>query len=167
MKKLLSIVLCALLVLTVVPFASAEGENVLTIAMGTKPCLDLHWNAGSTGASLMNLLYEGLYRITENSIELAGATSRDVSEDGLTWTFHLREDAKWYDGKPVTAGDYVYSMKRLVDPNVSSVYMIDYGQYIKNGLAISNGEKDLDELGVKAIDDYTLEIQLEEACSYF
>ena len=167
MKKLLSIVLCALLVLTVVPFASAEGENVLTIAMGTKPCLDLHWNAGSTGASLMNLLYEGLYRITENSIELAGATSRDVSEDGLTWTFHLREDAKWSDGKPVTAADYVYSMKRLVDPNVSSVYMIDYGQYLKNGLAISNGEKELDELGVKAIDDYTLEIQLEEACSYF
>ena len=61
MKKLLSIVLCALLLLSVVPFASAEGENVLTIAMGTKPCLDLHWNAGSTGATLMNMLYEGLY----------------------------------------------------------------------------------------------------------
>ena len=167
MKKLLSIVLCALLMLAVVPFASAEGENVLTIAMGTKPNLDLHWNAGSTGASLMNMLYEGLYKISENSIELAGATSRDVSEDGLTLTYHLREDAKWSDGKPVTAADYVYSMKRLVDPEVSSVYMLDYGQYLLNGAAISNGEKSLDELGVTAIDDYTLEIKLEQPCSYF
>ena len=168
MKKLLSIVLCALLVLTMVPFAVAEGgENVLTIAMGTKPCLDLHWNAGSTGASLMNLMYEGLYRITENSIELAGATDLEVSEDGLTWTFKLREDAVWSDGKPVTANDYVYSMKRLVNPEVASTYMLDYGCYLLNGTAISNGEMALDELGVKAIDNYTLEIKLQEACSYF
>ncbi len=168
MKKLLSIVLCALLVLTVVPFASAEGENVLTIAMATKPCLDIHWNAGSTGASLMNLLYEGLYRITETGIELAGATSRDVSEDGTVWTYHLREDAVWSDGKPVTAADYVYSMKRLVDPAVSSTYMIDYGMYLKNGEAISREEEGytLDDLGVRAVDDYTLEITLEEPCSY-
>ncbi|MBR0462983.1 MAG: peptide ABC transporter substrate-binding protein [Clostridia bacterium] len=168
MKRIISIMLCALLLLTVMPFAFAEGgENVLTIAMGTKPCLDLHWNAGSTGASLMNMLYEGLYKITENSIELAGATSRDVSEDGMTLTYHLREDALWSDGKPVTAADYVYSMKRLVDPEVSSVYMLDYGQYLLNGSAISNGEKPLDELGVTAIDDYTLEIKLEKPCSYF
>ena len=168
MKKLLSVVLVALLVLTMVPFAMAEeAGNVLTIAMGTKPCLDLHWNAGSTGANLMNMLREGLYRVTENSIELAGAESLDVSEDGLTWTFHLRQDALWSDGQPVTAKDYVYSMKRLVDPAVASTYMLDYGCYLLNGSAISNGEKPLDELGVTAIDDYTLEIKLQEACSYF
>lgn len=168
MKRLISIVLCALLVISLVPFAAAEGsENVLTIAMATKPNLDLHWNAGSTGASLMNLLYEGLYRITENSIELAGASELDVSEDGLTWTFKLREDACWSDGKPVTANDYVFSMKRLVNPEISSTYMTDYGSYLLNGTAISNGEMALDELGVKAVDDYTLEIKLQEACSYF
>ena len=168
MKKLLSILLCAVLVLSVVSFGSAESaENVLTIAMGTKPCLDLHWNAGSTGASLMNILYEGLYTISENSIELAGATSREVSEDGLTWTFHLREDAVWNDGQPVTAADYVFSMQRLVNPEVSSTYMFDYGGYLLNGAAISAGEMPVEELGVKAIDDYTLEIKLQEACSYF
>ena len=170
MKKLLSIVLAALLVLTMVPFAVAEeaaGENVLTIAMATKPSLDLHWNAGSTGAALMNMLREGLYRVTENNIELAGATDLEVSEDGLTWTFKLREDALWSDGQPVTAKDYVYSMQRLVNPEVSSIYMLDYGCYLLNGTAISNGEMPLEELGVKAIDDYTLEIKLQEACSYF
>lgn len=167
MKRMLGLILSLMLLMTMAPLSLAEGGNALTIAMGTQPNLDIHWNAGATGAQLMNLMYEGLYRVTENSIQLAGATELAVSEDGLTWTFKLRQDAVWSDGKPVTAADYVFSMRRLVNPEVSSIYMVDYGSYLLNGAKISAGELPLDQLGVNALDDYTLEIKLEEACSYF
>ena len=106
---------------------------------------------------MMNMR-EGLYRVTATGFELAGATSVDVSDDATVWTFHLREDAVWNDGQPVTAADYVYSMQRLVDPSIATTYMRDYGKFLKNGTAISDGTMDVSELGVKAIDDYTLEI---------
>ena len=67
----------------------------------------------------------------------------------------------------MTANDYVYSLRRLVNPEISTTYMLDYGQYLKNGAAIANGEMAVEELGVTAIDDYTLEIQLENPCTYF
>ncbi len=146
----------------------AEGAlNELIFSMGTKPNLDPHWNAGSTGAYLQNMLYEGLYSYTESGYALSGATDATVSPDGLTWTFKLREDAKWNDGQPVTAENYVYSFKRLVNPEVSSVYMFDYGKFLKNGEKIASGELPLDDLGVKAVDDYTLEVQLENVCAFF
>ena len=170
MRKILSLILAVMMMLGCVSIASAEeaaGSNVLTMAMGLNPNLDIHWNAGSTGAQLIQLMYEGLYRTTPTGFELAGAESVETSEDGLTWTFKLRQDAVWNDGKPVTAADYVYSMQRLVNPEVGTTYMKDYGQFLKNGLAIANGEMEVEELGVKAIDDYTLEIQLENVCSYF
>ena len=170
MRNILALVLAVMMMLGCVSIASAEeatGSNVLTMAMGLNPNLDIHWNAGSTGAQLIQLMYEGLYRTTPTGFELAGAESVETSEDGLTWTFKLRQDAVWNDGKPVTAADYVYSMQRLVNPEVGTTYMKDYGQFLKNGLAIANGEMEVEELGVKAIDDYTLEIQLENVCSYF
>ena len=170
MRKLLALVLAVMMMFSCASFAMADeaaSENVVTIAMETSPNLDTHWNAGSTGAWLMAQMYEGLYRVTATGFELAGATSVDVSDDATVWTFHLREDAVWNDGKPVTASDYVYSMQRLVDPSVGSTYMRDYGQFLKNGTAISDGTMEVSELGVKAIDDYTLEITLEQPCTYF
>lgn len=170
MRKLVALALAVMMMLTCVPFAMAEeadGENVVTIAMGTSPNLDTHWNAGTTGAWLMMNMREGLYRVTATGFELAGATSVDISDDATVWTFHLREDAVWNDGQPVTAADYVYSMQRLVDPSIATTYMRDYGKFLKNGTAISDGTMDVSELGVKAIDDYTLEITLENPCTYF
>ncbi len=168
MRKFLSLVLALMLVFSMAAMpAVAEGENVFTISMGTKPNLDIHWNAGSTGAQLLGVMREGLYSYTETGFQLAGAESVEVSEDGLTWTFKLRQDAKWSDGKPVVAGDYVYSMQRLVNPEVASTYMNDYGRFLKNGPAISAGEMAVDQLGVVAKDDYTLEIQLEQVCAFF
>ncbi len=169
MRKILSLVLVVMMMFGCVSAVSAEeatGSNVLTMAMGLNPNLDIHWNAGTTGAMLINRMYEGLYRYTSTGFELAGAESVETSEDGLTWTFKLRQDAKWSDGKPVTAADYVYSMQRLVNPEVGSTYMDIYGSFLKNGAKISAGELPLEELGVKAIDDYTLEIQLENVCSF-
>jgi oligopeptide transport system substrate-binding protein len=115
----------------------------------------------------MRMLYDGLYRYNETSFEFAGAEGVTVSPDGLTWTFKLRRDAKWSDGKPVVAANYVYSMKRLVDPKIGTTYMKDYGQFLKNGLKIAEGQLPVSELGVRAVDDYTLEIKLENVCSFF
>ena len=169
MRKLLALLLTVVMMLSVCGVASAEtaGENVVTIAMETSPNLDTQWNAGSTGAWLMSVMYEGLYSVTATGFELSGAESVDVNEDATVWTFHLKQNAVWNDGKAVTANDYVYAFKRLVNPEIATTYMLDYGQYLKNGAAISNGEKALDELGVTAIDDYTLEIQLENPCTFF
>ncbi len=96
------------------------------------------------------------------------AESYENSDDGLTWTFHLR-DAKWSNGEPVTANDFVFAWQRAVDPDVASEYsymLSDIGQ-VKNAAAIIAGEKDKSELGVTAVDDKTLKVELEAPVSYF
>ncbi len=144
-----------------------EQSNVITYAMSTEPNLDPHWNASATGAMLQSMIREGLYKVTENGIALAGAESVDVNSSATVWTFRLRRDAFWNDGKPVTAGDYVYSMQRLVDPAIATTFMRDYGQFLKNGTEISDGVMEVSHLGVRAIDDYTLEIELANSCTFF
>lgn len=97
------------------------------------------------------------------------AESYDVSKDGLTYTFHLRKDAKWSNGDPVTAADFVFGWQRAVDPSVASEYaymLSDIGQ-VKNAAEIIAGKKDKAELGVKAVDDTTLEVDLVAPVSYF
>ena len=97
------------------------------------------------------------------------AESWETSEDGLTWTFHLREDAKWSNGEPVTAKDFVFAWQRAVDPDVASEYaymLSDIGQ-VKNAAEIIDGTMDKSELGVTAVDDHTLEVQLVAPVSYF
>jgi len=92
-----------------------------------------------------------------------------VSDDGLTYTFTIRDDANWSNGKPVTANDFVFAWQRAVDPAVASEYaymLSDIGQ-IKNAADIIAGKKDKSELGVKAVDDKTLEVQLSVPVSYF
>ena len=97
------------------------------------------------------------------------AESYDVSTDGLTYTFHFRKDAKWSNGDPVTAADFVFGWQRAVDPSVASEYaymLSDIGQ-VKNAAEIIAGKKDKAELGVKAVDDTTLEVDLVAPVSYF
>ena len=97
------------------------------------------------------------------------AESYDLSEDGLTYTFHLREDANWSNGTPVTAADFVFAWQRAVDPAVASEYsymLSDIGQ-VKNAAEIIAGEKDKSELGVTAVDEKTLQVELNVPVSYF
>jgi oligopeptide transport system substrate-binding protein len=101
------------------------------------------------------------------------AESVDVSTDGLTYTFHLRKDAKWSNGDPVTADDFVFGWQRAVDPNLASEYsymLSDIGQ-VKNAAKIIANSKDnpvpVTDLGVKAVDANTLEVPLEVPVSYF
>lgn len=97
------------------------------------------------------------------------ASSWDVSEDQTVYTFHIREDANWSNGEPVTANDFVFAWQRAVDPAMASEYsymLSDIGQ-IKNAYAIIDGEMDKSELGVKALDAKTLEVTLDVPVSYF
>jgi len=111
---------------------------------------------------------EGLMTLDAAGNAILGqAASYQVSDDQTVYTFTLRDDAMWSDGTPVTAGDFVLGLQRLVDPATASDYA--YLQYaIKNAAAINSGEiTDLNELGVKAIDDKTVEITLESPTPYF
>ena len=104
-------------------------------------------------------------KIGEISYLPAGAKSWDKSQDGKTYTFHLRKNF-WHDGKPVTASDYAYGIRRSAAPETACPYA-NLLFYIKNGEAVNTGKKDLGALGVKALDDYTLEITLEHPTAYF
>lgn len=112
---------------------------------------------------------EGLYRLDEDTQPAEGiAIDHEASDDGLTWTFNLRDDAEWENGDPVTADDFVYAWQRAVDPDTAS----EYGPYMMNGViknaeAISTGDKPIDELGATAEDDYTLVVELENPTPYF
>ena len=112
---------------------------------------------------------DGLMQMAEDGQPVeALAESYEISEDGLTYTFHLR-DANWSNGTPVTANDFVFAWQRACDPELASEYsymMSDIGQ-IKNAEDIIAGKKDKSELGVTAVDDKTLKVELNVPVSYF
>ncbi|PIE07653.1 MAG: oligopeptide ABC transporter substrate-binding protein OppA [Rhodobacterales bacterium] len=122
-----------------------------------------------TGSEIVRDLFEGLYNQDADGNLVPGvALSHEVSDDRLTYTFKLRPEAMWSDGKPVTAGDFVYAWRRLADPNTASPYQWYIAvMNLRNGAAVTDGEKPVEELGVKAVDDHTLEVTLESPMSYF
>lgn len=145
---------------------SADGK-VFRYAVNTLPTtLDPTKGQSIGDNEIQHATTEGLTRNTAGDVKPGIAESWDESEDGLTYTFHLRKDAKWSDGEPITAADFEYSWKRLVNPETASPYAF-IGDCLKNGQAIEQGNMDVDELGVKAIDDTTLEVTLEHPTSYF
>lgn len=117
-------------------------------------------------SDMIGQINEGLYRVTSGSeVEPGQAETIDISEDGLVYTFTLREGLTWSNGEPVTANDFVYSYQRLVDPTSGSVAATTV-EVFKNAAAIRNGDMAIDELGVVALDDRTLEITLEYPAPY-
>lgn len=144
-------------------------EQSFSLATGGEiSSLDSGRYAGDVPSSdAISQLFEGLYRIGEgNDVELGQAESVDVSEDGLTYTFTLKDTIFWSNGDPVTAHDFEFSYKRLVDPNAGT-QTLQAVEILKNALQIKNGELDSEELGVTALDDKTLEIVLEYPADYF
>ncbi len=151
---------------------SASAEVVLHRGNGGEPqTLDQAHTSIDVEANILKDLYEGLTVYDASGTIIPGiAESWTVSDDGLTYTFKLRADAKWSNGDPVTAGDFVYSYQRIEDPKTAANYAnILYP--IKNAEAINTGKGDKamtpDQLGVKAIDDKTLEITVERPTPYF
>ena len=124
-------------------------------------------NSNSISSASANIhMLACLTRNVEGEVKGDAAESWDISDDGLVYTFHLRDGLKWSDGVDVTADDYVYGMQRLMDPEQACDYAF-IGYILKNGAAVNNGEVPVEELGVKALDDKTVEITLEHPAVYF
>ena len=110
--------------------------------------------------------FEGLMRLDKNDKAIPGMAEKyEISADGLIYTFHLR-DAQWSDGQPVKAQDFEYAWKRGLDPNTASEYAFQL-YYLKNGQKANEGEVTIEEVGVKAKDDKTLEVTLDSPTPYF
>ncbi|MEM7173044.1 MAG: peptide ABC transporter substrate-binding protein [Pseudomonadota bacterium] len=129
--------------------------------------LDQHKTSTVYEGHVLRDLYEGLVIYDAKAQVVPGvAESWSVSDDGTVYSFKLRPDAKWSNGDPVTAGDFVYSLRRIMDPETGAKYAsILYP--IKNAQKINEGEGAPEELGVAAADDQTLEITLEASTPYF
>lgn len=146
------------------------GTSDLNIMLETPvESLDPQQATDGTSFEVIAAYTDGLMQMDADGQAVpAIAESYDLSEDGLTYTFHLR-DASWSNGDPVTAADFVYAWQRAVDPEIASEYsymLSDIGQVV-NAAEIIAGEKDKSELGVTAVDDKTLEVQLNVPVSYF
>ena len=148
---------------------SADGGGVFNLVVPQEmPSADLSVATDTISFTALNNVYEGIYRLDEDSKpQPAGASEMaEVSEDGLTYKIKLREDAKWSNGEPVTAADYVYGWQRTVDPATASEYAYLFAP-VENAEAITAGDKDKSELGIKAVGDYELEITLAKQTPYF
>ncbi|OEE71573.1 ABC transporter substrate-binding protein [Vibrio genomosp. F6] len=130
--------------------------------------LDPHKTEGVPESHVIRDLLEGLVNQDANGKTIPGVAERWETEDNKKFTFYLRKDAKWSNGDPVTADDFVYSFQRAVDPNTAS----PYSWYLEmttmvNASDIIAGKKDKSTLGVKAIDANTFEVTLESPVPYF
>ncbi|MFN6555735.1 peptide ABC transporter substrate-binding protein [Enterococcus faecalis] len=114
-------------------------------------------------------VFEGLYQLDEKDqlIPAAAKEMPEISEDGKRYTIKLREDGKWSNGDAVTANDFVFAWRKLANPKNQANYFFLLEGTILNGTAITKEEKAPEELGVKALDDYTLEVTLEKPVPYF
>lgn len=143
-------------------------QQTLTRNNGTEPqSLDPHKIEGVAESHLARDLFEGLIIINEDGEMEPRLAESWTNEDFKTWQFKLKPDLKWSNGDPLTAHDFEYAWKRLSDPSTGSPYesYLQYGKFA-NIDEIIKGEKPSSELGVKALDDLTLEITLTEAIPY-
>jgi oligopeptide transport system substrate-binding protein len=143
-------------------------HQVLHIGNGTEiQTLDPHRGEELQGSNIQRDLYEGLVNEAPNGELVPGAAeSWDVSADGRLYTFHLRRNARWSNGDPVTAHDFVFGLRRGADPATLTIYSFILTP-IKNADEITAGKLPPTELGARAVDDYTLEIELANATPYF
>lgn len=148
--------------------AAAQADMVLNRGNGSEPAtLDPQLAEGVPSSHILRDMYEGLVAEDASGKVVPGqAESWTVSKDGLTYKFKIRDDANWTNGKPVTAGDFVYAWRRAVDPKTASTYAFLLAP-IKNAAEITEGKMKPEELGVKAIDDKTLEVDLSGPTPYF
>ncbi|HKD27335.1 MAG TPA: ABC transporter substrate-binding protein, partial [Xanthobacteraceae bacterium] len=146
----------------------AAAEKVLRIANLSEPeSLDPHKTSTVVEHNILDNLFEGLMVLDPSGGVALGVAERfSISEDGLTYTFRLRDNAKWSNGEPVTAGDFVYSLRRIEDPKTHSQYA-EVLYPIKNAQEVNTGKAALTELGVVAPDARTVEITLKAPTPYF
>ena len=160
----------SILALAAIAFALSAQAETLVRGLTTPPAtLDPHYFHGTHEASVLKDLFEGLVVQDEYGLPVPGAAETwQVSDDGLTWTFTLRENLKWSDGTPLTSGDFLYSFRRLADPQSQAKYSW-YLQLsgVVNSSEVAEGKLKPEALGVSAPDSTTLIIQLQEPRSWF
>ncbi|MCO4149217.1 oligopeptide ABC transporter substrate-binding protein OppA [Citrobacter freundii] len=146
----------------------AEKQTLVRNNGSEVQSLDPHKIEGVPESNINRDLFEGLLISDVDGKPSPGVAEKWENKDFKVWTFHLRKDAKWSDGKPVTAQDFVYSWQRLANPNTASPYAsyLQYG-HIVNIDDIIAGKKPITDLGVKALDDHTFEVTLSEPVPYF
>jgi oligopeptide transport system substrate-binding protein len=178
LRKILLLTTCLAFSFTNMAFAEthmkngeklAENQSYTYRVLDSFKTLDPQLNADTDGSDVLRNLFETLMNEdSQGNLVPGAASSYDVSSDKLTYTFHLRPEAKWSDGTPVTAGDFVYAWQRLADPKTAS----EYASYlemmqVENAKDIVAGKKPPQDLGVKALDDHTFQVKLVTPIPYF
>ena len=151
------------------PAIAEEAPLDVTVQIETEvTTLDSTLAALSDTMGVIRVAYEGLYRYGEDGSLVPGiATGYEVSEDGMTYTFSLRE-ANWSNGTPVTAADFVYAWQRLADPSVGAQYAgMIAAAGVKNASEVISGELPVEDLGVSAPDEHTFVVELSQPVPYF
>ena len=185
-KKIIALILCLTVAFAFTACggggSSDSGDGfVATACIASEPeTIDPGLISSVDGSTYANHMFENLMKyvptdeaaddsgnVMNTKIDLGQAESYEVSDDGLVYTFKIREDAVWSDGEPVKAQDWVYSWQRLVNPDTASDYGYFLDGIVVNAAEIQAGEKDASELGIKAVDDSTLEITLCQDTPYF
>jgi ABC-type oligopeptide transport system substrate-binding subunit len=144
-------------------------EQVLRYWNAAEPrSIDPHKTAGIPENNIMLNIFETLTTYDPKTLEPRPgiAESWEALDGARTWIFHLRKNAIWIDKHPVTAQDFVYAWQRAVTPATAAPY-VSLQYYVRNGEAISNGKMPPSALGVRAVDDYTLEVQMERPTAFF
>ncbi|WP_105979535.1 peptide ABC transporter substrate-binding protein [Staphylococcus simulans] len=169
--KIATGILSSLLVLTACSSGggnAGKDEKTLKIAESADiPTLDPSKATDAVAFTQFEQIYEGLYKVGKGD-EIIPALAKGEpkkSDDGKTWTIKLRDDAKWSNGDPVTADDFVYSWRRTVNKDTAAEYAYMF-ENIKNAKEITEGKKKVEELGVQAVDKHTLKIELVKDLPY-
>lgn len=144
------------------------AEQVLHWGNGAEPqSLDPHKSEGIPSSRIQRNLFEGLITEAADGALLPGAAeSWEISDDGRIYTFKMRENGRWSNGEPLTAHDFVYSIRRSLDPKTLSRYQFILYP-IENAEQVAAGELPIESAGIEALDDYTLEIRLGSSTPYF
>lgn len=177
-KRILSLVLMLSLLVTLAGCGGKQGDSAKSAEgkfvrynHGQEPeTIDPTLNTSVDGGTVVVMCFEGLTKFDKNENAAPAVAERwDISADKKTYTFHLRKDAKWSDGKPVTANDFYYSWKRALTPATAAEYSYLF-YYIVNAEEFNSdttGNVKFEDVGIKVIDDYTLEVQLKYPVPYF
>lgn len=145
-----------------------QSTNIINVDIGSDvPTLDPQMSEDVSSARVLYDLFEGLVSQDQSNKPIPGLAEKwDISPDGKTYTFHLRPDLKFSDGSPITTKDVIFSFQRLADPKVGSPYNL-LVENIVNGTAIISGNAKPETLGIKALDDKTIQINLVHADTSF
>lgn len=149
------------------PAIGAEGGKILRRGNGAEPdTLDPHLSSGSWENNIIGDMFVGLTTDDAGARPVPGcAESWTANDDGLVWTFKLRRGLVWSDGVPITANDFVFSWRRMLDPQTAARYaFILY--VVKNAQEANAGKKPVEEIGIRALDDHTLEITLAQPAPF-